>query len=181
MKAKILRLASAWFDFDAAESIAKTVISQYGQHDSSENVLGLHRDPIFSSLQMSCVVSYARPFTENHGMGTLSGKQSSYQRQDWQQLHEDMLSLRHKLFAHSDIDFRSILVTPSRNSIGGIQADRFGLSATSILLSWPQFLSIQDMCANRKAILWPEIQYLLGQLYPGVGEPYMPVILNKTP
>lgn len=179
LQRQVIKLAGAWCDFDMTESIASETLACFGQLKPEEVSLRLHKEPIFFSLQTACIVSYARPFTSNEGLGALTGKLAIYRNAEWQQFHKDLMLMRNKFFAHNDIGFRSIQVSPTFGHPGERgSVDRFVLGASSIRLTWDQFSMIQKMCADRKAILRPEIQGVLGHLYPSTGEPYGPVLLN---
>jgi hypothetical protein len=179
LQRKVIKLTSAWFDFDMTEKIVAETLSHFGEMNHEEAKMAfLHQDPTFFSLQMACVVSYARPFTSNEGLGALAGKLAKYHNAAQQQLHSDLITLRNKFFAHNDIEFRTITVIPILGQVLTEQDDRFSLGASSIMLSWDQFSIIREMCVNRKTILWPQLQKILNQIYPNTGEPYIPIPLN---
>jgi hypothetical protein len=67
-------------------------------------------------LFLSMVVSYARPFTQSHGIGSLLCEYPEYPDftdPELNQRHERMLQLRHSFFSHSSVEStKAFLLAP---------------------------------------------------------------------
>jgi len=98
----LYRLVVARSDFNEALQSARYGIA----HIRDE------RNPLWAPLQDAALVSYARPFTSNKPFGKLPSRYEQFDSLDLRQLHQQILELRHKTIAHSDLKIRSVIVVP---------------------------------------------------------------------
>jgi hypothetical protein len=96
------RLVVARSDINEALEVARHIIN----HVSDE------RDPLWVPLQDAALVAYARPFTSNRPFGNLPSRYEKFGSPQLQDLHQQILELRHKTIAHSDAEIRSVIVVP---------------------------------------------------------------------
>lgn len=64
--------------------------------------------PLFCSI----VICYGRPFSDNEPIGPLPGYWSKFSDKRLQETHDDLISTRNKLVAHSDLDIRKVIIYP---------------------------------------------------------------------
>lgn len=182
LQRQAIRLGAAWFDFDMVEKVAQKALFHLRRFSQrGKELLPVTRDPTLYALQTTCVIAYARPFTDNTGLGALGRSLTRYSSSETQQFHADLMRLRHGFFAHSDIALRPIQVHPNKSEShirGPGTTGRFSLSQSGIRLEERHYALLKKMCAERKGIVWPQLQRILAELYPSPGEPYGPVLLN---
>lgn len=173
LQRRAIKLGTAWSDLDKAGEIADAITRRFTSLDAEDAEL--------YGLETACVVCYVRPFTDNEGLGPLVGKLCKYDNPDYQTLHDDLVVLRNKIFAHSDINYRMMSLHPNamRNLSGGEGPEfRFSLSFTSFLIPVEHFLTIRDMCDDRKGLIWKQLHAVLLKIYPVGAEPSATVSLN---
>jgi hypothetical protein len=116
---KLLRLVSARFDisksFEAYEFLRSV------EPDS----------PLFYHLAVSMSVSYGRPFTANHGLGSLAveyPKFPDFEDSEMNERHLRLIDLRNKFMAHSSCEGTKVLILPpddTSNQSGHMVGKRF--------------------------------------------------------
>ncbi len=144
---KLNRLMLSGRDFQQALSAATFL---YDEMDDARGLADLRRLRCFET---NMVVSYARPFSQAHG--TVKPLKLSdlklEMKAGWQEMHERLIHLRNKLFAHSDADIVPMSVTVLNTIMGDERPDfpfvmpRFeeGLSFTD-----KEVWLIQDLCRH---------------------------------
>jgi len=59
-------------------------------------------------LLRDIIVSYCRPFIKSRGKGIKGDLHGvKFQNKDMESLHEELLTLRHQLFAHTDLNYKN--------------------------------------------------------------------------
>lgn len=163
----LLRLIAAWSDFQLVESAAKEVIRRFGQVESSD-VQAAHwdKDPLFISLQATCVVGYTRPFANGLDLTTAGCRE--YAESDWQRLHEELMrySLQRQFVVAHAWEGES---SPERLVV---------IEAGPALEPLKDFAALRDMCADRKAMLWPVIEDAVAQSYPALDQPIVVSVIS---
>lgn len=135
----LYRLLVARSDLTAAINAARYVI----EHVKSES------HPLWIPLQDAALVSYARPFTANKPFGTLPARYSKFDSPKLQELHEEILTLRHKTIAHSDADIRQIVVVPAGVAFGPPDVGKNGgVAVTTTKLPPARFRDIEELCLD---------------------------------
>lgn len=104
---KLNRLMLSGRDFQQALSAATFLIEE---SDEARGLAGLRRLRCFET---NMVVSYARPFSQAYGdVRPLKLSDLDLEmKKGWQDMHERLVRLRNKLFAHSDADAVPMSVT----------------------------------------------------------------------
>lgn len=173
LKRRAIKLGTAWSDLDKAGEIADAITRRFTSLDA--------KDAELYGLETACVVCYVRPFTDNEGLGPLSGKLCEYDNPEHQTLHSDLIALRNKIFAHSDINYRKMsLQQNAMRKFPGAEGPefRFSLSFTNFLIPLERFLTVREMCDDRKGLVWEQLQAVLLKLYPVGAEPSAEIDLN---
>lgn len=96
------RLVSAKHDFAAALEAAEWLRSNYQ---------ALHEGIAYRAIETGIVVSYARPFGSNNGLGPLPKNFQVVEDNDAQHVHDRLLFARNTQEAHNDILRRGRLIT----------------------------------------------------------------------
>jgi hypothetical protein len=89
-------------DFTAAREATELLIQNYTQWDDGNAI---------RALTTGIVISYARPFGENHGLGSLPGNFRIIPDPDAQRVHDRVLDARDILEAHNNLEERGRLVS----------------------------------------------------------------------
>lgn len=171
LESRALALAAAWSDFDVVEESAKEVVRRFGAIEPRDlGIMRLHKHPLFVSLQAACVIGYTRPFA--NGLELISAECSKYSKREWQELHEDLFVWRTCLTGYSSS--RQFVV--ARDVEGKQTSHRYVIAeASPVLEPLTDFAALRDMCADRKAILWPQLEDAVSECYPAF---YHPVLLS---
>lgn len=173
LKRRVIKLGTAWSDLDKAGEIADAITRRFTSLDA--------KDAELYGLETACVICYVRPFTYNEGLGPLKGKLCEYDNPEHQTLHSDLVALRNKIFAHSDINYRKMSLQPNamRKPPEAEEPEfRFLLSFTNFLIPLQRFLAVRKMCDDRKGLIWEQLQAVLLKLYPIGAEPSAEIDLN---
>ncbi len=72
---------------------------------------------LFYSLHSSVIVNYAKPFSANKPLGSLPKKFSKFKNNSYQITHDEIIELRNKSIAHSDISLRKVYISPKDSPI----------------------------------------------------------------
>lgn len=91
------RYALAWNDLYYVGNIAKLILKE-GLYDTAK----INRSTERLALTTALVVTYARPFTTAKGFVRLPGSVTTVLTSEQRQLHEEMLAMRDKVYAHTD-------------------------------------------------------------------------------
>lgn len=165
------QLVAAWSDFDIVERSANEVIRCFGNIEPRDlGVMRLHKEPNFLALQMACVVGYVRPFAA--GLARLDAMYAIYIKPEWQDFHEDLFVWKEKLTGDRNMASRRYVIAPNidRNADG----ERFVAGeATQVLAPLRDFTRLGQMCADRKAKIWPKLQEALNDCYPVLRHPVL--------
>src|ERR1017187_1982309 len=108
------RLVSAKHDFAAALGAAQWLRSNYQV---------LHEGMAYRAIETGIVVSYARPFGSNNGLGSLPKDFQIFDDRDAQHVHDRLLFARNTQEAHNDILRRGSLITSSPRTSGARLSD----------------------------------------------------------
>jgi hypothetical protein len=170
-----VKLAAAWSDFDVAEQAAIEIIRRFGAIEARNfGVMRLHKHPLFAALQTACVISYTRPFAGDNGIERISPKFTQFSKPEWQEFHEELFIWRDYLSGDRNFSSREFVVARDAASKGRV--DRFVIGeASAVLEPSKDFTLLREMCADRKALLWPDLQDAISTCYPGL---YNPVLLS---
>lgn len=97
------RYELAWYDLYHADNIARQIVEQELYDDAR-----VKRSTKRLALHTALVVTYARPFTEAEGFVGLPSGVLDALDSDEQELHQALIDLRNKVYAHTDSEFFSI-------------------------------------------------------------------------
>lgn len=96
---------------DAAFGNAQALLKHIIDSDMTEG------DPAYPGVIAGVVVNYARPFTNNHGLGSLEEefrRLPIFQQTDLQPVYDYVMNMRHQLFAHFDMTSFTALVAGTK-------------------------------------------------------------------
>jgi hypothetical protein len=170
---QLLRLNLARLHFDQAKALAEKLIAQ-------------PIDPLDSTLSpqiASIVVTYARSFGENNGIGALPELFTNFTDNEMRETHGLLINLRNKLYAHRDAlvseSFTlhsSVLVEPYKLQIRFEEDGGFAFNSHAPEMYPANLPSIARLCGMQNERANAEIKKLLpvitkGKKYP-VGTIY---------
>lgn len=94
------RLVLSCRDFSHARSAITFIEEEIGDEEERYTLAQLRK---FMCYETTLIVAYARPFSESQGLPRLSFQQLAVKLSPFnRKLHEEMIALRNKVFAHSD-------------------------------------------------------------------------------
>lgn len=94
------RLVLSCRDFAHAHSAITFIEEEIGDEEERYTLAQLRK---FMCYETTLIVAYARPFSESQGLPRLSFQQLAVKLSPFNRaLHEEMIALRNKVFAHSD-------------------------------------------------------------------------------
>jgi hypothetical protein len=120
-------------------------------------------DPLYMALFSAIVVSYARPFSGNRPMGSLSPEWQQFKDPRLQQTHDQLLVLRDKVVAHTDSP--TVSVIPRGANIDGVHSGRLGILIKNVVFDPPWFQNVHDTCWDLRARLNEAAEARLEALY----------------
>ncbi|WP_312421241.1 hypothetical protein [Anaerospora hongkongensis] len=153
IKVQLYKLAVARSDIASANSLCKLFIEKRLMHREEANDHYELRDALISAI----LVSYSRPFTNNHPHGPLQKKWFKFDNKSFNELHRRIIDYRNKQIAHSDFDIRKVYLCPR-----GYQ-DEFlvgGLVISNKPFPIEDIETIRDMCDELRVRFGIEIRTL---------------------
>lgn len=150
------------------------------------------RHPAYVPLMTAICVQYARPFTANEGMGALPAKYARFSDPALQQTHDNLISSRHELYAHSDLSrevldpttgksepLHQLLVTSRHDNVPeGTQISYF-VGVSELNLRMVNIPAIMAVCQDIQARLNQEIKSLKALFF--ATQPVLPPGIHKFP
>ncbi len=132
-------------------------------------------NPLYLPLLEAIIISYARPFTDNEGVGKLPKKWFQFDSERFAQAHENILKYRNDLVAHTDKNARKIQIVPPNSLFiptpKGMKPSGIGFR---IRTYWIEIRQIQVYCelsAFQTNRLWKEAEKLFNELYENMELP----------
>lgn len=77
-------------------------------------------DDLYYSIFTATIVCYARPFTNNKPYGSLPKRYGKFKNDLQTRTHQEIMSARHELIAHSDMTVRRAKIVPKGAVIGDL-------------------------------------------------------------
>lgn len=162
-------------------SLVRSTCDLYAKHVENEY------SPLHIPLLCSICVTYARPFTDNDGVGMISTKFARFSDEKLQSTHDLLWDARKRFYAHSDatvtavslsgesLPIQPIDVTVSRRDTGqGTDLLTFGYNLHEIRLRGIVIPDIQALCSELDRRLEAAITETMQQLF----EPKMPQLMR---
>jgi hypothetical protein len=136
-KENLYRVVAARSDMGTAYRAAAILANEPEDLDSNYH----------AALHTAMIVSYARPFTHNEPVGQLGKKWRTFAHPNGAGIHEELMRLRHKMVAHSDVTLRRVFIIPKGTDRGpaGI-ADALGTSLRGEVLSEERLRQAEGHC-----------------------------------
>lgn len=156
-KKELYKLAVARSDITAALEISNLVLREVKS-------LG---DDLYYPLLNALIVCYSRPFSPNKPLGSLKKKWHKFNNPDFQEIHEEILELRDKVVAHSDLEVRRVHIYPRGTplpELGKGMKSGGSLSVSSYYLPLEMFPVIRDACFDLGTRLNNEVERALSLL-----------------
>jgi hypothetical protein len=165
-----VRLAAAWSDFEVAEQAAIEIVRRFGAIEARDfGLMRLHKHPLFAALQVACVMSYTRSFAEADSIERISPKYAKYSKPEWQEFHEELFIWRAYLSGERNMAAREFVIARDAGD-----ADSFIIGeASPVLEPFKDFQLLREMCANRKAMIWFDLQDAISACYPVLQHPVL--------
>lgn len=126
--------------------------------DAFHRFMAVNDDVARHHFFLSMVMAYGRPFTKNHGIGSLRCEYPSFPDfpdADMNLRHKRMMDLRNKLLGHSSVEGTKVwLLAPGATSpASGETAVGYGYAVAKLDFTKPDFVSelhdIIEVLANR--------------------------------
>ena len=127
------RLVLAQRDFRDAKSFVQYVVTNISYPNNF----------LFKPLNYAAVISYSRPFTKSEGYRPLPASYSLFARQDFTNLHEQILRMRNKCVAHSDEKLNKVFQIVDQSN-ASLQSPRHAIH--SLYLSLDAFGLFKELC-----------------------------------
>lgn len=120
------------------------------------------RNKLYDPLLTAIIVCYSRVFLKNRPFGVLPKKWGRFASPILQQTHNTILEQRKKAIAHSDLEFRRVLIVPTYNP-----SDPMGIIISGSVLHPNIVPEILGLCTDLKSRLDTEIEQKLKFIYAG--------------
>lgn len=162
-KRELYKLAVARSDIKAAMGACDLLLAE-----------DLNRaDDRYVALHNAMIVSYGRPFTANRPLGPLAARWTRFENERFCELHKDLLELRHKTVAHSDLELRKVFVVTAGAKLfeTGETSNGLGLAVQNWALPQSTISDVRDLCMELGSSLSLEVETELQILYSGLYAP----------
>jgi len=168
-KKELYKLLVARSDITASLNSCKQIL---------EKVDGLGHE-LYYPLYTAVVICYTRPFTNNKPHGALPKKWYTFDDEILSETHNDLISARNELIAHSDMTIKEAYVVPAGCEIGKdgdkpLVSDFIGVQTTMHYFPRPMFEKICNLCMFQGTRINQEIDDLITELYEGMELPSKP-------
>jgi hypothetical protein len=129
--------------------------------------------PLYTPLLSAIIVSYAKPFTDNQGLGVLKKHWRQFAHSKWAESHDRILKARHELYAHSDAQVRSIKIHPpgAQKLLSGKTTNKVGYAIRGYIFTYNEIQIIADLSYDLARRLHAEVERLIDDLYEGMELP----------
>ncbi len=128
----LARLILALRDIREAKSFAHLVVTR----------IHLPNDGFFRPLSYASTIAYSRPFTGSRGYPKLPPGYSAFDRLDYDELHKQILLIRHKCVAHSDPELNQVVLI--LGNVAPLQTPRHAIRSRQLALG--TFALFRDLC-----------------------------------
>jgi len=134
---------------------------------------------LYHPLYTAIVICYTRPFTKNKPYGALPKKWYTFDDNELNEIHEDLMRTRHELIAHSDMTVKEAFIVPAGCEIGKdgdkpLVSDYIGVQISMQYFPRPMFERIHNLCVFQGSRINDEIDLLVEELYEGMELPARP-------
>src|SRR6266516_2475776 len=139
-----------------AVSLVQTTCDLYLRHVKNE------LSPLHIPLLCSICVTYARPFTDNDGVGRISSKFVRFSDKKLQNTHDLLWDARRRFYAHSDATVTAVSLSGESFAIHPIDVTisrRDSCQGTDLLTFG---YNLHELCL--RGIVIPDVQRLCGEL-----------------
>lgn len=135
------------------------------------------KHPMYTPLICSICVTYARPFTDNDGVGMISAKFARHTDPKLQQTHDLLVARRNSFYAHQDATLtaespsgerkplQQILINVSRVPESRGYGLSFGIGLPEMRLRGIVIPDIRALCQDLDRRLLAEVQSTIDQLF----------------
>jgi hypothetical protein len=172
MKRELYQLSVARADIRAAMEACELMLERSEDHDEPRRL-----------LQTAMIICYARPFTDNKPLGRISNEWLRDLAPEQRGLHEDLLYLRKKAVAHTDLAEIKVFIAPPGTTLPGIHQpfERLGTAVRHWALPLGDVEKIRQLCVDVGVTVSLEVETLLQKLYSGRAYPPEAFELHFTP
>lgn len=164
------KLVLAQSDIHSAYEICKLFGERVASGARPEDTVrvGLN-NPLYLPLLQAIVISYARPFIENDGLGVLPKQWSTFENKEFKEAHEFILKYRNELVAHSDTSVRKIQIFSSDANFGPVPKGKKmqgpGYALNTYWISLRQVETFYRLCGFQADRLSKEAMSMLDEVY----------------
>ena len=172
-KREIYKLILAQSDIWDACKTCEHFLTVIGPHAAKNSgpYAGMNH-PLYYPLLEAIVISYARPFTQNNGLGQLVKKWGGFTNRRHKEAHEKIIRSRNELVAHSDPFVRKVKIEPPGvRKLGDIQSSEIGFSIRGYWFTIMEVEVFHDTARDLAARLLEEVEKNLTSLYGGMDLP----------
>ena len=170
------KLVLAHSDIHSAYETCELFLEKVAAGERSENTVkvGLN-NPLYLPLLEAIIISYARPFTDNDGLGVLPKQWSSFEDKNLAEAHRFILQYRNELVAHSDHTIRKIQIFSPTANFGPTpkrkKSDGPGFGVSTFWIPLHRVETFHHLCAFQGQRLITETMRMLDELFGGMELP----------
>ena len=175
-KKELYKLILARSDIHASANAARLML---------ERVTGFG-DPLYYPIFAATVICYARPFTNNKPLGALPNRYTRFGSKGHKKVHDDLMSARHELIAHSDMSIRQARIVPigavvAESNGKPLRSQSIGTMSNSIFFSLEYIAEIEAAARALGKRLNDDIDELVQELYGDreLPEEHFPLVINE--
>ena len=133
------------------------------------------QNPLYFPLLQALVISYARPFIDNDGLGVLPKKWSKFDDLKFSEAHKLNLKYRNELVAHNDQHIRKVQIVPQNANYvpmpKGKKMFGHGFAIRTYGIDLQQMQIIYRLSSFQAKRLLDEVIKLFDELYKGMDLP----------
>jgi hypothetical protein len=135
---------------------------------------------LYQPLLTAVIVSYAKPFTTNNGLGVLKKRWTKFDNPKWARCHERILKARHELFAHSDEAVRRVKICPPSQTsyLEGYKSVGVGFGIAGYMPTISEAETMAAVSYDLSRRLFSECERLIKELYDGMDLPTRDFLLR---
>ncbi len=169
-KSNLYKLVVARSDIHASFNACKVFL------DKVDNI----NHDLYYPLYAAIIICYARPFSDNKPIGPLPKEWRGFSDRRLQLTHNDIISARNELIAHSDPKVRKAEIIPSGVILGGTTPKTVGIGVQVRTRYFPleRFKDIHDMVLDLGRRLEATIEQQIEKIYGGMELPNAPFELR---
>ena len=134
----------------------------------------------YTPILHAIIICYARPFTNNKPFGPLDKRWGEFNDQRHKRLHDDLITFRHKMIAHSDFSVRKVTIYPKNTEdLMKMKFADVNVVVSTKAVSLEYITEVRGLCFELGCRLNVEANIKLEDLFGHESVPAVPIDLGE--